>query len=209
MKIGFFGGSFDPPHRGHAAVAKAAAAAFDLDSVLFAPTGRQPLKPGGAQASYADRLAMVKKLAELDNRFAPSTLDEPRADGTSNYTVDALECLVQASPRAQIYSLIGADSFLDFHQWRRADRLLELSEWIVVSRPGFRLEASPGLPSNPERRDRIHLLSGVDEDVSATEIRSRLAHGDCCSGLLSLSVMEYIAERGLYGCSRQTRKDRG
>src|SRR5580698_4249203 len=98
MRVALFGGSFDPPHHGHIAIATAAADVFDLDSVLFAPVGRQPLKADGASASFADRLAMVELACGADKRFAASDLDAPRGDGGPNYTVEALAALHKAMP---------------------------------------------------------------------------------------------------------------
>lgn len=178
------------------AIAGAAADAFGLKKVLFAPTGRQPLKPGGAQASFADRLAMVALACAPDSRFAVSELDGPRADGRPNYTVDALSALKRSLPEAKIYTVIGADSFLEFPRWHEAGMLLELSEWIVVSRPGFALRDPDLLPME---RTRVHRLETVMEDVSARELRLRLSVDDPCIGLIRVEVVDYIAEHGLYG----------
>ena len=138
MRVALFGGSFDPPHHGHVAIATAAADVFDLDSVLFAPVGRQPLKRRRS-APFADRLAMVELACQVDPRFSVSELDAPRPDGSPNYTVETLTALHEAMPDARLFNLVGADSFLDLRRWREPERLLELAEWIVVSRPGFPL----------------------------------------------------------------------
>ena len=139
MRVALFGGSFDPPHHGHIAIATAAADVFDLDSVLFAPVGRQPLKTVVAPAPFADRLAMVELACSPEPRFAVSELDAPRPDGAPNYTVDTLETLHETMPDTRLFNLVGADSFLDLPLWHGPERLLELAEWIVVSRPGFPL----------------------------------------------------------------------
>jgi len=93
MRVGFYGGSFDPPHCGHLAVAKAAAEAFALDTVLLAPTARQPLKPQGAEASFDDRLAMVRLLCEGESGLEASELEAPSAESGAavqpNYTIDS------------------------------------------------------------------------------------------------------------------------
>jgi len=214
MRVAFFGGTFDPIHRGHLRLASAAADAFALDRVLFAPVGNQPLKAGPAAASFADRLAMVRLACTLeplqpttgnqqpaiDPRFAVSTLDAPRADGSPNYTVDSLAALARELPGASLYVLTGADSFLDLRRWRSADRLLALAEWIVVSRPEFPLSepqlAQLGL--SQAQRARVHLLATVHEEVSATELRRRLQAGDPCPGLLPPTVAEYIQTHRLY-----------
>ena len=192
MRVALFGGTFDPIHRGHLAIAEAAADRFALDKVLFAPVGRQPLKVGvGGGAGFGDRLGMVRVACGGDGRFVATDVDGPRADGGPNYTVDTLERLRGEMPDAELYVLVGMDSFLDLPRWREPERLMELAEWIVVSRPGFELPAA--LPA------RVHLLDGVCEDVSATELRERLRSGDDCSELLPPLVLRYIREHHLYG----------
>src|SRR5258707_14429698 len=95
MRVVLFGGSFAPPHHGHLAIATAAADGFALDSVFFAPAGRQPLKLDGTVTSFEDRLAMVELVCLEDLRFAASGLDAPRADGAPSYTVETLSALAQ------------------------------------------------------------------------------------------------------------------
>jgi nicotinate-nucleotide adenylyltransferase len=198
MRVALFGGSFDPPHRGHLAVAAAAADAFELDRVLFAPAGRQPLKAGGAQTSYADRLAMVRLACVGDSRFAVSEIDAPRADGEPNYTVETLSRLRQEMPEARLFNLVGADSFLGLAHWREPERLLEAAEWIVVSRPGFPIGDLAKLGLTKAQAGRVHLLETVHEDVAATTLRERLARGESCAGLLPPAVAGYIEAHGLY-----------
>ena len=198
MRVALFGGSFDPPHHGHIAIASAAANAFELDSVLFAPTGYQPLKPEGASASFDDRLAMVELVCTEDRRFATSNLDSPRPDGLPNYTVETLSRLKEMMPEAKLYNLVGADSFLDLPRWRLPERLLELAEWIVVSRPGSSLRDIDTLDLTPTERARVHTIEDVLEDVSSTELRRRLETGEPIGDLLDSSVVRYIREHQLY-----------
>ena len=197
MRIALFGGSFDPPHRGHVAIARAAADAFALDYVLFAPAGRQPLK-SGAHASYADRLEMTLLACTEDPRFQTFGFDKPRSDGQPNYTVDALDYLSRDETPAQLFNIAGADSFATLAQWRDPERLLELAEWIVVSRPGHALADPAGLTLTPQQRTRIHLLDSVHENVAATELRDRLREGDPCTDLLPAPVSHYIHHHHLY-----------
>lgn len=198
MRVALFGGSFDPPHHGHIAIATAAADLFDLDSVLFAPVGRQPLKPVGAPAPFADRLAMVRLACSPDPRFAVSELDAPRPDGAPNYTVDTLATLHEIMPEARLFNLVGADSFLDLPRWHGRERLLELAEWIVVSRPGFPLVDLSPLGLSAHQRGRVHLLQTVHEDVAATNLRERLEADDPCPDVLSPDVLDYIRAHHLY-----------
>jgi nicotinate-nucleotide adenylyltransferase len=198
MRVALFGGSFDPPHHGHIAIATAAADEFKLDQVLFAPVGRQPLKIEHASASYTDRLAMVDLACEVDARFSVSEVDAPKADGGANYTVETLAALRGQMPEARLFNLVGADSFLDLRRWREPERLLKLAEWIVVSRPGFALADLSPLGLTGEQRKRIHLLQTVHEDVAATNLRERLERGDPCLDVLAAKVSAYIEDHRLY-----------
>ncbi len=198
MRIGYFGGTFDPPHRAHLRVAQAAADTFGLERVLLAPTGIQPLKAEPPTAGFEDRLAMTRLLCADDPRLEVSSIDAPLPDGAPNYTVDALGRLRGEQPDAEIFSIAGADSFLTLRQWREPQRLLQLAEWIVVSRPGFSMEDLSSLDLTEAERRRIHLLPGMDEDVSATGIRERLRVGVSCGTMLSPTVALFIARMHLY-----------
>lgn len=201
MRVALFGGTFDPPHRGHLGIARAAADAFRLDQVLFAPAGQQPLKLDVTSASFSERLAMLElACAEeaRDPRFVVSSIDAPRADGTPNYTVDTLTTLQEQMPEATLYNLVGADSFQSLRHWRQPERLLALSEWIVVSRPGYPLDDLSALRLTEAQRARVHLLETVHEDVSATALRQRLAAGESCTDLLGRAVASYIHAHQLY-----------
>lgn len=223
MRLTLFGGTFDPIHCAHLRVARAAADAFALDRVLFAPTGRQPLKSALPAASFEDRLAMVKlALAEPcndsvpDPRFAVSALDAPRSDGQPNYTVDLLQELGRLHPGDTLFAIAGADSFLTLAHWRSPLRVLALAEWIVVSRPGLDLQTASAadflsrpefapLSFTPVQRARIHLLPGIHEDISATTLRQHLAAVATSSGddtalkqWLPPVVATYIRDHDLY-----------
>jgi len=196
MRIALFGGSFDPPHRGHLAAAQAAADAFALDRIYVAPTGRQPLKSTAPQASFADRLAMTQLLCKEDPRLVASSLDLPHPDGAPNYTVDLLQQL--RTSEDTLFNIVGADSFLDLRYWREPERLLTLAEWIVLSRPGFSLDDLAPLALTSEQRERVHLLQTVHVNIAATDIRDRLSHHDPCADLLTPAVEIYIREHHLY-----------
>jgi len=202
MRIGFFGGSFDPPHLGHLAIARAAAKAFSLNQILLCPTANQPLKPTGATASWDDRLAMVTLLCANDPTFHPSTLESPQESpqNTPNYTVDTLLRLRSTLPVSDtIYSIVGLDAFLDIHRWRSPETLLTLADWIVVTRPGFSPTQLETLNLLPAQLKRIHTLTGVDHHASATQIRTLLANGSDPTNLLPPSILDYIHTHHLYG----------
>jgi nicotinate-nucleotide adenylyltransferase len=156
-RVAFFGGSFDPPHLGHLAVARAARAAFALDAVLFAPVGVQPLKPEGPAASFEDRVAMTRLAIAGEPGFQVSLADAPRpaGDRTSapigmpddnsnykpNYTIDTLERLrTSLAHDGALFCLMGADSFLGLRRWHRATELPFVAPLIVASRPGQPLQ---------------------------------------------------------------------
>ncbi|WP_158942032.1 nicotinate-nucleotide adenylyltransferase [Granulicella sp. S190] len=198
MRVALFGGSFDPPHHGHLAIAAAAADAFRMDTVLFAPAGRQPLKLKNTSTKFEDRLAMVRLACLEDPRFIASEVDAPRSDGTPNYTVETLNELKLKMPQAELFNLAGADSFLNLPHWREPERLLELAEWIVVSRPGSPIASLSSLGLNAAQQSRIHLLDNVHEDIAATGLRERLEAGDPCADLIALPVLDYIQNHHLY-----------
>ena len=135
-RVAFFGGSFDPPHRGHLAIAHAAKAALQLDGVLFTPVGAQPLKPLGSTASFDDRAAMTRLAIADEPGFAVSLADAP-IEGGANYTIDTLTALKRdLPPQSTLFCLLGADSFLDLRRWRRGVDIPFLAPLIVASRPG-------------------------------------------------------------------------
>ena len=204
MRIGFFGGSFDPPHLGHFAVASAAAKAVFLDRVLFVPTAHQPLKPGGATAPYKDRLAMVSLLCELQPTdtsplFEASSLDAPLPGAAPNYTVDTLMRLRDTlGPEDSVFAIIGADAFLGMPRWRSPEILFSLAEWVVVSRPNVSVQSVDALGLTPAQQQRIHWVSGVHEPANATSIRALLRQGSDCSDLLPAGLLRYIQRHHLY-----------
>jgi nicotinate-nucleotide adenylyltransferase len=175
-RIAFFGGSFDPPHLGHLAVARAARDAFHLDTVLFAPVGVQPLKPEGSAASFDDRLAMTRLAIAGELGFAVSLVDAPKSSGEGdalpNYTIDTLVSLrSEFKPECILYCLMGADSFFGLRQWHRATEIPYAAALIVASRPGQSLAGlqaalPPGLTLEPapagDRNESGPIESGIE-----------------------------------------------
>ncbi len=142
-RVAFFGGSFDPPHLGHLAVARAARAAFRLDTVLFAPVGAQPLKPEGSASSFEQRLAMTRLAIAGEPGFEVSLADAPKLSRehsfVPNYTLATLEGLrAGLAPECALFCLMGADTFFGLHRWRRAAEIPFVAPLIVASRPGQR-----------------------------------------------------------------------
>lgn len=221
MRIGFFGGSFDPPHRGHVALARLARERLGLGRVLFAPVGAQPLKRNRPAASFDDRLAMTRLAIEGEPGLDLSAIDGPHGDGRPNYTIDVIRALRSAlAPSDELYCLMGADSFLTIAHWYRAADLLMACNFAVASRPGFDLgrltaalpesisvaacdNAPPGtlavrLRNGEGCESRLYLLPDLAEDASATDIRAALQGGADPQAALHPRVVAYIAEHGLY-----------
>ncbi|HEY1986633.1 MAG TPA: nicotinate (nicotinamide) nucleotide adenylyltransferase [Terracidiphilus sp.] len=140
-RVAFFGGSFDPPHLGHLAVARAARAALRLDTVLFAPVGAQPLKPHGATAPFADRVAMTERAIANEPGFAVSLTDAPNADGKPNYTLETLRRLRgKLAAEGSLFCLMGADSLAGLRGWYGAAEIPFTAALVVASRPGQRID---------------------------------------------------------------------
>ena len=177
-RAAFFGGSFDPPHLGHLAVAHAAQAAFRLDTVLFAPVGVQPLKPEGSGASFDERLAMTRLAIAGEPGFEISLADAPRPSGEHpftpnyppNYTIDTLENLrAGLTAECALFCLMGADAFFGLRRWHRAAEIPFVAPLIVVSRPGqplagLKAALPPGLTMEP--------AADGDKTESGVEVRA-------------------------------------
>ncbi len=202
-RVAFFGGSFDPPHRGHLAVARAARDALQLDSVLFAPVGAQPLKPHGSTASFADRVAMTRLAIANEPAFAVSLVDAPTPTGRPNFTIDTLERLRAELPGGgTLFCLMGADSFHGLRQWHRGAEIPFVAPLIVASRPGqpltdlaAALPAGLSISAEPAQPDAaqpaqvqlrrytlrnaagdttpLYLLPGLHINISASKIRAQ------------------------------------
>ena len=187
MRAVLFGGSFDPVHLGHVAVADAARRELAPDRLLWMPARLAPHKPEDPPAPAADRLALLERVVGPRPGEEISTLELER-EGPS-YTVDTLEALRRGDAGTRWYLLLGADSQSHLPSWRRLDRILELAEIVLVPRPGW-TELLPGSPAR--------MLPGEPVEVSSSEVRRRLAAGESCAGLLPPGIEEEIRRRGLY-----------
>jgi nicotinate-nucleotide adenylyltransferase len=188
VRIGVFGGTFDPPHAGHVLVAGDACEALGLDTVIWIPVARQPLKDAQPLASATDRKRMVELTIEGDPRFALDTVEMDR--GGLSFTVDTLEALKRKHPGVEPVLLVGADSWATFDQWRDPKRILELAGVALIARAGEQASEQAGyLPE---------VVSARRVDVSSTEIRDRVRRGLPLNGFVSEAVRRYIVEAGLY-----------
>jgi nicotinate-nucleotide adenylyltransferase len=226
VRIALFGGSFDPPHRGHLALARLAIDRVDLDRVLVAPVGVQPFKHEAATTSFDDRIAMARLAFAGDSRIEVSDLDAPLPGHRPNYTIETVHRLKKTlAPEDELFCLLGADSWLTIGKWYRAPGLLMSCGFIVGARPGFELtHAAAALPQGISASEipadfsgymqlalrdpaghhsKLCLLSDLAEDVSATALRTALSRhpGADPNALLNREVAKYIHQHDLYSPS--------
>ncbi|MCX8072913.1 MAG: nicotinate-nucleotide adenylyltransferase [Candidatus Binatia bacterium] len=212
LRVGVFGGSFNPIHIGHLRVAEEVREAQQLDRVLFIPAALPPHKHGQRLASPEQRLQMVR-LAIAGNRFFRVCDIELKRAGRS-YSIDTLRALRQRSPHWELYFILGIDAFAEIATWKEYEQLFELSHFVVVSRPGT--PAKPLLRVLPVvtrrafwyARDGLTLIhrSGhkvlfqhvTGLDVSATAIRRDLLRGRSIRYLVPTTVERYILREGIY-----------
>jgi nicotinate-nucleotide adenylyltransferase len=187
MRLGLFGGTFDPIHNAHLAVAREAADAFSLDEVWFIPNAIPPHKTPGRQASWQDRFRMVELACAADPRFHASRLEEAERKSYTVHTLEAVRALLK--PGDQIFFLIGADAFAEIGIWFRKQDVFAMVEFVVVSRPGHLYTVPEGA--------RVHRLESLQMDVSSTEIRQRLEAGDS-NVPVPEPVLDYIRAHGIY-----------
>ncbi len=221
MNVALFGGTFDPIHRGHIAVARAAAERFQLKIVYFVVADIPPHKQKVPITEYYHRYAMVSLATADEKDFVPSMAEanQPGAERPS-YTIETVRRFKQALPkRARLFFLLGIDAFLEIGTWYHAEELLRECEFIVASRPGFSMAAlagalPPGLRPRPEvlRASKkqaaagtialggttIHVLDTVNAAVSATEVRRAARSGKGLQRLVDPKVAEYIKKMRLY-----------
>lgn len=194
---GIFGGTFDPIHLAHLAIAEAARDAFDLHRVLFVVAARPPHKPGVSITPVDDRLAMVEAAVADNAAFETSRIEVDR-DGPS-YTVDTLAAVHAREPDAHLALILSAESYAELPTWREPARILELADLIVVPRDGYP-DADERLIAErfPEAPAAIGFLDGPRMRLSASEIRDRAATRRSVRYLVPDAVATYIGDHGLY-----------
>lgn len=205
MKVGIFGGTFDPPHVGHLLAASDAYDALGLERVVFVPNARQPLKADVPQSSPADRLTMVRLSVSGDDRFEVDPLEVER--GGTSFSVDTLEAMAERGPHDERFFLVGADASQTFAQWKAPRRIAELARIAVMQRTAGDeeestmsaddLRAAIGEATGPAAAPPI-VLRSRRIDVSSSEIRARVREGRSIHGFVTDAVARFIHERGLY-----------
>lgn len=198
--VGLFGGSFNPIHLGHLLAARAAAEAFGLERVLLVPCNVSPFKRGAKDlAPAADRLEMVRLCAAGDPLFEPCGIELER--GGVSYAVETVRALRERRPSDRLAFIVGMDALRELNGWHRAAELLTLCEVLTLCRPGAALPASAdelGFDEPVRRRLLAHVAQGRLCDISASEIRRRIAEGRSIRYLVTPDVEAYIRSKGLY-----------
>jgi len=195
-RIGILGGTFDPPHFGHLAMAQAALTQLQLDTVLFAPVGVQPLKQDQPATAPEHRARMLELAIADQPRFVLSRADLNRPG--PHYTVDLLAIIQQQYPEAALWFIMGEDSLGDLLRWRDPARLIQLACLAVLRRPSCQPDW-PALDRElPELRSRLDWIEHAEIDISASDIRQRVQHDLPIDALVPLKVIEFIHTQHLY-----------
>jgi nicotinate-nucleotide adenylyltransferase len=189
-RLGVMGGTFDPIHHGHLVAASEVAAQFDLDEVVFVPTGRPTFKLD-QEVTLAEHRYLMSVVATASNpSFTVSRVDIDRAGVT--FTVDTLRDLKAGRPEADFYFITGADAIEQILTWKDAEELFSMAQFVAVTRPGHALSVD-GLPG-----DRVHVLEIPALAISSTDVRARAQAGKPVWYLVPDGVVQYIAKHRLY-----------
>lgn len=209
MTLGVLGGTFDPIHNGHIAAAAAAERAVNLDRVMLVPSRIPPHRQDPVGAAAEHRLAMAQLAARERPRWTASSIEIDRVG--PSYTYDTLAELRQQFPSTQIFFILGADAFAEIATWSRYPAVLDLANFLIVSRPGITLDSlrervpsafslrpsASGLQPSASKT-RVIPVETTTPDVSSTEIRRRIRAGETFAGLVPNAVADYIRTHRLY-----------
>lgn len=187
------GGSFDPPHKTHIALARAAAESLGLDRVFFIPAFASPLKPAPHSASYADRRAMLE-LALESFPHPREILDVERDRGGESYSVDTARELASRFPGDVLYWIIGSDQLMNLGLWRDISALARLVRFACASRPGYPFAVPRDVPAHAV----VERVEFAESPASSSGLRAALERGDAGSDFIDGSVLKYIKEHKLY-----------
>jgi nicotinate-nucleotide adenylyltransferase len=189
MKLGIYGGSFDPVHLGHLLVAQAAIEELGLDKLFFVPAAQSPFKPESKMTPAAIRLQLLR-LALAGKINCEIDGQEIRRGGIS-YTIETLRDYAKKFPRAKLFYLIGADNVSQLAEWREANELAKLAEFVAVPRPG-------GMVAEFPKPFRGKVLKGFPVEISSSQIRARVKAGLPIENLVPVPVAEAIRNNKLY-----------
>lgn len=206
QRIGVYGGTFDPIHLGHLVIAEFAREQFDLEQVLFVPSGNPPHKSKERITSPRQRLEMVQLAVAGNARFAVCDYEVCR--DSISYTVQTLQHLKQTHPGAELYLILGADNLRELPNWHQPDAIAELAHLCFAARPGSELDFSMlnGVIAGSRAQDaRTHQLATPLLEISSSDIRRRAANGNTIRYLVPAPVHAYIEAEGLYQANSPAR----
>jgi len=202
-RIAIFGGTFDPPHFGHLALAEWARVELGLDAVWFVPTGVPPHKRARESSASRHRLAMTRLAARGNPAFRVSPLECSRRG--PSYTIDTVRALARAHPGAELHLLMGADTYATFAGWREPEAIVRAATLVVAARPGAAPEARGARPRAGARRvagARVTWLANPGLDVSSSALRARAFSGRSLRYLVPDAVARYSERHRLYAAKR-------
>ena len=203
MPIAMLGGTFDPVHRGHLAIAQAALedSRFRLERIVFIPADIPPHKQQQTVTPYEDRFAMLQLALRDYPRFGLSRIEGPaETKGEPNYSINTIRRFRHEHHLSleELYFIVGIDSFVNFSQWREPEALMSECRIIVAQRPGLEEEMMKALVLSCAHKN-ISLLETVSVDVSSTQIRAAIASGEPLDKYVLPQVADYINKHHLYG----------
>ena len=191
LRIGIMGGTFDPIHNGHLVAASEVSWVYDLDEVIFVPTGRPVFKLDKNVTNAEDRYLMTVIATASNPKFTVSRVDIDRPGIT--YTIDTLRDIRAQYPDAELFFITGADAVAEIMQWKDADKMWDLAHFVAVTRPGYSSPEGAKLPEGKVDTLEIPALA-----ISSTDVRRRAEHGEPVWYLVPDGVVQYIGKHGLY-----------
>jgi nicotinate-nucleotide adenylyltransferase len=196
LRLGLFGGTFDPPHLGHLIVAEEVRQALALDRVLFLPAGQPPHKRGQVISPAADRVAMTGLAIAGNPAFELCLIDVERAG--PSFTADLLEEVADRWPGAELFFVMGEDSLADLPTWHAPERILRAARLAVATRPGVTADLAGLERRLPGLTARVDLVPTLELGIAGRDLRRRVARGWSIRYQVPPAVEAYIRERGLY-----------
>lgn len=199
MRIGIFGGTFDPPHAGHKKYADEVRNKLSLDNLIVIPTAAPPHKKKKTSTTAEDRLNMLRLLFEKDSGVLVSDMEIAR--GGRSYTFETVTLLREQYPDDELIFILGSDMLLSFHTWKNPDVILEKVKICAVTRDGEISKKMLGEYAEkhfPGKKERFIICDFEPIEISSTEIREKVKNGLSVEGLVDAQVMEYIKEKELY-----------
>lgn len=191
MKIGIFGGTFNPPHIGHLIVAEQVRTVIGLDTIIFIPSYISPHKQQGESDLAQHRLAMTRLAVASNRHFECSDIEVKKTE--TSYTLHTLEALKKTNPKDTLHLIIGMDNYLTFHLWKEPHKVLDMTALIIMNRPGYPKQVNEVVGTK-----NATFVDVPNIDISSSDIRHRVSVNASIHYLVTNSVEEYIYANGLF-----------